>query len=670
MHRSSVPPLCAQRSTKYKNSTRATASILAAYYHPHTQVLIKPNLCLACCNFATVAKISINVKTGNLAKAEPIVGIDLGTTHSLIAYVNPQTKNPEILKVDGQSLVPSIVHFTQNGGHVVGNKAKNALLYSPQRTIFSVKRLLGKNLADIQQHNQDYSYQIVQSADDDLVKVAIDNTYYSPIELSAMVLAELKHTAEQSLGTSISKAVITVPAYFNDAQRQATRDAGKLAGLDVLRILNEPTAASLAYGLQSNMQNLETIMVYDFGGGTFDVSILAIQNGVFEVIATKGNTYLGGDDISFAIMNFWIQQLAIPALSETEKQNLRFAAENAKIELSSQSNFEYNIQIQNVEFHLKLDNNQYKIIAEPILQQTMQIVNKALQDCKLTINQIQKVILVGGSTKSKLVKQLLANTFGQQKLVSHINPDEIVALGAAIEADILAGNRSDTLLLDVTPLSLGIETMGGLMDVIIPRNSKIPQGAAREYTTSKDGQVNIKISVYQGERELVEQNRKLAEFVLNNIPAMPAGLPKVQVKFILNADGILKVQATELRSNVSSNIEVKPQYGLTDSQVETMLTDSITYAKQDVETRLNTETKLEAEQIIYLTQQFIAKNKELLNNDEISQTQHLILNLQKTMPLDRHTISSAIETLNNYTTPFAHRVMDKAISKSLKGQKL
>ena len=618
-----------------------------------------------------MGKISINIKEGKIKKSDTIVGIDLGTTHSLISYIDPNTKEPVIIKTDKTVLVPSVIHFTDNGEALVGETAKNALLHKPESTIFSVKRLLGKSYKDLESHNRDYSYSIVDDAEDKMVKVELGGKYYSPIELSSLILAELKLRAEKALNQTISKAVITVPAYFNDSQRQATRDAGKLAGLEVLRILNEPTAASLAYGLDQNFKELKTVLVYDFGGGTFDVTILAIEGGVFEVLSTHGNTYLGGDDISYAILDYWKQTYGLELGGEIDKQALRFKAEEAKIELSTSNLYETNVDLSNGSVSLNLDFETYTTLASPIIDKTINSIKKALSDSGKQAKDIDHVVMVGGSTKSLVVKNRLLEIFPKEKVNSDINPDEIVALGAAIEADILAGNRSDTLLLDVTPLSLGIETLGGLMDVIIPRNTKVPSGAAREYTTSKDGQVNIKINVFQGERELVEQNRKLAEFTLSGIPSMPAGLAKLEVKFVLDADGILQVKATELRSGVSQDIEVKPQYGLTDEQVEEMLLESLKNAKPDMDHRLLVEVQTEAEQMIYLTEQFLEKHGDVVNEEEMGKTLAFTKVLKESIKNDnRHIITKNIETLNEYTKPFAERAMNVAVAASLKGKKI
>jgi molecular chaperone HscA len=564
-----------------------------------------------------MAKVSINLATGSIQKEEIIVGIDLGTTNSLVAFINPD-KNAQVINDTGKGvLVPSIVHFGPTGDVVVGNEAKDFLITDPQNTIFSVKRLLGRSYKDIANYKDFFSYKVIDDDSESLVKINVGDKFYTPIELSGLILKELKARAEHALKTPVNRAVITVPAYFNDSQRQATRDAGKLAGLDVLRIVNEPTAASLAYGIGLNPEETKTIAVYDLGGGTFDVSILQIQNGIFEVLSTNGDTFLGGDDFDRAIVDYWIEknQLNKAELIANHElaQELRLKAEEAKKALSHQSIFNEKIG----EIWCTLDKNTFDELILPKVQQTITACENALRDAKLTIDQIDEVVMVGGSTRTALVKKMVGDFF-KRPVHDEVNPDEVVALGAAIQADILAGNRKDILLLDVTPLSLGIETMGGLMDVIIPRNSKVPTKAGRQYTTSKDGQVNMKIAVYQGERDLIKENRKLAEFELKGIPAMPAGFPKIDINFLLNADGILKIQAIELRSGVKQEVDVKPTYGITDDQVEQMLMDSITHAKDDVNQRMLIEARTEGEQMVYTVERFVQKNGSFLSAEELS----------------------------------------------------
>ncbi|MGY3211683.1 Fe-S protein assembly chaperone HscA [Mucilaginibacter sp. HD30] len=617
-----------------------------------------------------MAKVSINLATGSLQKEEIIVGIDLGTTNSLVAFINPD-KNPQVINDTGKGvLVPSVVHFGASGDIKVGNEAKNYLITDPQNTIFSVKRLLGRSYKDVANYKDFFSYKVIDDDSESLVKINVGDKFYTPIELSSLILKELKARAEHALKTPVNRAVITVPAYFNDSQRQATRDAGKLAGLDVLRIVNEPTAASLAYGIGLNPDETKTIAVYDLGGGTFDVSIMQIQNGIFEVLSTNGDTFLGGDDFDRAIVDYWIEQnqLNTTEVSQNRElaQQLRLKAEEAKKALSHQSLFNEKVG----DIWCTLDKVTFEQLILPKVQQTITACENALRDAKLNVKQIDEVVMVGGSTRTALVKKMVSNFFGRP-VHDDVNPDEVVALGAAIQADILAGNRRDILLLDVTPLSLGIETMGGLMDVIIPRNSKVPTKAGRQYTTSKDGQVNMKIAVYQGERDLISENRKLAEFELKGIPPMPAGLPKVDINFLLNADGILKIQAIELRSGVKQEVEVKPTYGITDDQVEQMLMDSITHAKDDVAQRMVIEARTEGEQMIYTVERFLQKNGEHVTIEEAVETNKLLDTLRTELTAgDKDRIHKAIDALNEYTRPFAERLMDTAISHAMKGKKV
>ncbi|MGH1334622.1 MAG: Fe-S protein assembly chaperone HscA [Aureispira sp.] len=618
-----------------------------------------------------MAKIPIDLNKGALKEVETpkeniIVGIDLGTTNSLVAYM--ENGQPVVVTdhTGSNALVPSIIHFERPNSVIVGRDALPKLIADPANTIFSIKRLMGKSYQDVENYQDFFSYQVIDNeVEDSLVKVRIKDKFYTPIELSAKILEQLKRRVEKTLGSEVSRAVITVPAYFNDAQRQATRDAGKLAGLDVLRIVNEPTAASLAYGIGLDPESVKTVAVYDLGGGTFDISILKIEHGIFEVLSTNGDTFLGGDDIDRAIQQYWLQQQE-PTTSKAFLQALRLEAEKAKRALSTQEEFVTMLEGQTY----RLDQATFTNLVQPLLDKTLMACEHALKDAELTTAAIDEVIMVGGSTRLALLQEKVKAFFGKE-LHNELNPDEVVALGAAVQADILAGNNKDILLIDVTPLSLGIETVGGLMDTIIARNTKVPIKAGRQYTTSIDGQTNLKVSVFQGERDLVADNRQLGEFVLRGIPPMAAGIPKIEIHFLLNADGILKVRAKELRSGVEQTVEMRSPYGISEEEMGRMLLESIQNAKQDMTVRALIEARTEAQNVVLAARKFLTQNAAILTEEETQETLRLVNDLEiASKGEDKDVIHQTMETLNEYTTPLAHRALDANIADAMKGKKL
>ncbi len=615
-----------------------------------------------------MSKIAIDFRAGTLKRNEEcVVGIDLGTTNSLIAYIRDGNAMCIGDKDGGNVLVPSIVHIDQENRIWVGDQAKRMLSINPESTVYSVKRLMGKSFQDIAQNQFQFSYSFSTDQSDRLIAIKINDRYYSPVELSAFILKSLKERGEKILNKKIAKAVITVPAYFNDNQRQATKDAGRLAGLDVMRIINEPTAASLAYGIGLDPSESKKVLVYDLGGGTFDVSVLQIEQGVFEVLATNGDNFLGGDDIDYAVMKYWASQFGFYLPEDFKQRNmLRLLAEEAKIALSDHLTHTtvFNDTV------LTLDQKILEDLTLPLLDRTIQLCQSALKDARAKVEDIDDVILVGGSTKMPIIKKRLEQFF-KRSIPQTVDPDQAVALGAAIQADILSGNRKDTLLLDVTPLSLGIETIGGLMDVVVPRNSKIPTQMSRQYSTSKDGQTKLKISVYQGERDLVEHNRLLGEFILVGIPPMPAGMPKLEVGFQIDADGILKVSAKELRSGIEQSIEIKSQFTLRQEEIANMLKDSLHFAQQDIQQKALIEAVNEARNIIQSSYKFIEQNKSWLSDEQITRLQHHISKLKQSIGRNRKDeILQIMEELNEYAKPLSHEALNRLVNEHLSGNKI
>jgi Fe-S protein assembly chaperone HscA len=621
-----------------------------------------------------------------------IVGIDLGTTNSLVAYM--EGDHPVVIPgVDGSNLVPSVVALDPvpaGGGRptvTVGNSARKALIETPERVIYSVKRLMGRSLEEVRSELKYFPFRLAgdveagPSVSNEVPRIQLGELRFTPPEISAYILRQLKRNAERFFGAPVKQAVITVPAYFNDAQRQATKDAGRMAGLDVLRLVNEPTAAALAYGLDRAKEG--TIAVYDLGGGTFDISILKLRDGIFEVQSTNGDTHLGGDDIDNLLLAIALDEIHAEHGVDLRGhpgavQALRKAAIDAKVQLSAETTAHFDIELPNGDrYQREIPRAVFELLIEPVLARTVGPCKQAMADAGIMPEQIDEVVLVGGSTRIPAVRALVDDLFRLsargKKPHTELNPDEVVALGAAVQADILAGASQATgemLLLDVTPLSLGIEALGGTVARIIQRNSTIPASATEHFTTGVDGQANVAIHVVQGERELAADCRSLARFDLKGIPPMAAGLPRIEVHFLIDADGILHVSAREQRSGKAAQIEVKPTYGLTDEQVENMILDSFDHAEEDFAKRLLIEARNEADSIL------AAVNRAPQNpawNDLSAEEQAAIAAARDRLVTAKQSnnlaaISAAIVALDKTTRRFAELMMDAAVSSAIRGK--